>query len=87
MKTISLDYSKIKDYISEQEIKNIEADVLKAHKTLTEKTIFYHNIKIFNTLTKLCKLCKYLLFAKFNPTSNAPIRPGAYVTAIASILS
>ncbi len=38
MKTISLDYSKIKDYISEQEIKEIEADVLKAHKTLTEKT-------------------------------------------------
>lgn len=38
MKTISLDYSKIKDYISEQEIKDMEEKVCKAHKVLTEKT-------------------------------------------------
>ena len=38
MKTIALDYSKVSDYISEQEIKDMESAVSAAHKTLTEKT-------------------------------------------------
>ena len=38
MKPISLDYSKVLDFVSEDEIKDIENKVLSAHKTLTEKT-------------------------------------------------
>ncbi len=38
MNKISLDYSKVKGFVTDEEIKSIEARVLAAHKTLTEGT-------------------------------------------------